>query len=76
MKFSVLAAALGLGLLVSGSASATEYATGAPSPTATTRLDKAALQARAQECAKEADVRGLKGKERRRFKEKCRKGLK
>jgi hypothetical protein len=76
MKFSVLAAALGLVLLASGSAGAVDYGVASPSLTATAKPDKAALQARSQECAKEADVRGLKGKERRRFKEKCRKGLK
>ncbi len=67
MKIFVLAAALGLGIAASGPVLAAAAST---SP----KLDKAALQARAQECIREADVRGLKGKERRRFKEKCKNG--
>ena len=69
MKTSVLAAAFGLGLLSCGAAFGAESA-----PVA--KPDKAAMEARAQECLKEAEVRGLHGKERRKFKEKCKRGEK
>jgi hypothetical protein len=67
MKIFVLVAALGLGFAASGPV------LGAASTTSP-KLDKAALEARAQECAREADVRGLKGNERRHFKQKCKNG--
>jgi hypothetical protein len=78
MKLFVLAAALGMGLLASGAAFATDAAAPAatPSPAATTMVkpDKAAMEARSQECSKEADAKGLHGKERKKFREKCKKG--
>jgi hypothetical protein len=79
MKFTILAAALGLGLLASGSAFATDAAAPAPaaSPAAGTMMmkpDKAAVHARAQECSKEADAKGLHGKARKEFRSKCKKG--
>ena len=79
MKTSILAVMFGLGLLVSGAAYATEAAAPAatPSPTATSaaaKPDKAATEARSQECSKEADAKGLHGKERKKFREKCKKG--
>ena len=80
MKTSVLAAAFGFGLLACGAVSAAETvataATPAPTPVATMKPDKAAMQARAQECSKEAEVRGLMHKERKKFREKCLKGEK
>jgi hypothetical protein len=80
MKLCILAAALGLGLLVSGAAYATDAAAPAASPTpkaaVPVKLDKAAAEARSQECLKEADVQGLRGRERKKFKEKCKRGLK
>ena len=78
MKTSILAVTFGLGLLVSGAAYATDAAAPAatPSPTATAapKPDKAATDARSQECSKEADAKGLHGKERKKFREKCKKG--
>lgn len=78
MKMCILAVALGLDLLVSGAALATDAAAPAASPTPTATMvvkpDKAAMEARSQECSKEADVQGLRGKERRRFKDKCKRG--
>jgi hypothetical protein len=80
MKISVVAAAFGFGLLAWGAAFATETvanaAATAPTPTATMKPDKAAMQARAQECSKEAEVQGLMHKERKKFREKCMKGAK
>jgi len=82
MKTTILAVTFGLGLLVSGAAYATDAAAPAatPSPTPTTtataapKPDKAATEARSQECSKEADAKGLHGKERKKFREKCKKG--
>ena len=82
MKLSILAAALGLGLLVTGSAFATDYGTApaaSPSPTASAaaaaaKPDKAAMEAKSQECSKEADAQGLHGHKRKVFREKCKKG--
>ena len=33
--------------------------------------DKAAMEARSQECSKEADAKGLHGKERKKFRSEC-----
>lgn len=76
MKISLLAAALGFGLLMSGAAFATDAAAPAAtsSPAAAAKPDKAATEARSQECSKEADAKGLHGKERKKFREKCKKG--
>ena len=32
------------------------------------------MEAKSQECSKEADAKGLHGKERKKFREKCKKG--
>jgi hypothetical protein len=75
MKTSIVAAVFGLGLLVSGAAYALDAAaTPSPTPTATVKADPAAKEARSQECSKEADAKGLHGKERKKFREKCKKG--
>ena len=78
MKLFVLAAALGLGLFASGAAFATDAAapaaTPSPAASAVAKPDKAAMEARSQECSKEADAKGLHGKERKKFREKCKKG--
>ena len=71
MKTSILAVAFGLSLFVSGAACATEAA---PAAGAMAKPDKAAMEARSQECSKEADAKGLHGKERKKFREKCKKG--
>jgi hypothetical protein len=76
MKTSILAAAFGLGLLVCGAAQSAETAVPTPIATTVAKPDKAAVEARSQECLKEAEVRGLHGKERRKFKEKCKRGEK
>ncbi len=80
MKLSTFAAAFGVACLVATSAFATDAAapaaTPSPSPTATSAMkpDKAAMEAKSQECSKEADAKGLHGKERKKFREKCKKG--
>ncbi len=80
MKLYLLAAAFGLSALVSGSALATDAAAPAasPSPMASgmAKPDKAAMEAKSQECSKEADAQGLHGHKRKVFREKCKKGEK
>ncbi len=78
MKIVMLGAALGFACLVAGSAFATDAAAPAASPSpaasAAAKPDMAASQARSQECSKEADAKGLHGKERKKFRSKCKKG--
>ena len=78
MKISTFAAVFGVACLVATSAFATDAAAPAasPSPAASSaaKPDKAAMEAKAQECSKEADAKGLHGKERKKFREKCKKG--
>jgi hypothetical protein len=82
MKISTLAAAFGLACLTATAAFATDAAAPAasPSPTATpmakAKPDKAEMEAKSQECSKEADAQGLHGKKRKTFREKCKKGEK
>ena len=80
MKLSLLAAALGFGLLMSAPAFATDAAAPAatPSPSGAMMMkpDRAAMQARSQECSKEADAKGLHGKKRKEFRAKCKKAVK
>ena len=75
MKISTLAAALALGMFVSGTAFAQ---TAAPAPTpsaaAVAKPDAATKAAKSAECSKEADAKGLHGKERKKFREECKKG--
>jgi hypothetical protein len=82
MKTMLFAAVLGLGVLVSGAAFATDAAAPAATPTASPspaggammKTDKAEMSAKSSECSKEADAKGLHGKERKKFREKCKKG--
>jgi hypothetical protein len=80
MKLSTLAAAIGFACLAATSAFAIDAAAPAasPSPTASAtpaaKPDKAAFEAKSQECSKEADAQGLHGKERKKFRAKCIKG--
>jgi ribosomal protein L12E/L44/L45/RPP1/RPP2 len=78
MKISTLAAAFGIACLTATAAFATDAAAPAatPSPGAAMapKPDKAATEAKSQECSKEADAKGLHGKERKKFREKCKKG--
>ncbi len=77
MKLSTFAAAFGVACLVATSAFATDAtpaATPSPGAAMAAKPDKAAMEAKAQECSKEADAKGLHGKERKKFREKCKKG--
>ena len=65
MRISTFVSAIALGVLVSGSA----YALDAAAPPA----DAAAKAAKAAECSKQADAKGLHGKERKKFREECKK---
>jgi len=68
MKISSFVSALALGLFVSGSA----FALDAAAPVA--KPDAGAKAAKSSECYKEADVKGLHGKERKKFHRECVKG--
>ena len=57
-------------------ATATPTPSATPTPTMTTKPDKADIHARSQECSKEADALGKHGAERRKFREKCKRGEK
>jgi hypothetical protein len=79
-KFSSLATAAALAsLLLTGSAFAQ---TAAPAKDATKTETKAPAEKKAEkprtaaslECSKEADAKGLKGKERKKFRAECKKG--
>lgn len=68
MRISTFVSAIALGALVSTSAFALDAA--APS----TSNDAAAKAAKSAECSKQADAKGLHGKERKKFREECKKG--
>jgi psiF repeat len=77
MKLSILAGVLALGMLAVSPVLADDAATTAPmkpAATATSKSDAAAKTAKSQECSKEADAKGLHGKPRKEFREKCKKG--
>ena len=60
--------ALCLGLVLGISAATAETAAPAPAPT------KKERSAKSIECSKQADAKGLHGKERQKFRAKCKKG--
>jgi hypothetical protein len=67
MKISTFVSALALGMFVSSAAFALDAAT-PEKPDATAKAEKSA------ECSKQADAKGLHGKERKKFREECKKG--
>ena len=74
MKIAFVVAAVGMACLVSTSSFAVDYGAENATPSSASKPDRAAMQARSQECVKEAEVRGLKGRLRREFRAKCMKG--
>jgi hypothetical protein len=66
---TVLAAAATLALISGG----TVYAQTAPADTAATPAKKE-RSAKSLECSKQADAKGLHGKERKKFRSECKKG--
>jgi hypothetical protein len=75
MKLSFIAAAVALGLFAATPVLADDApATAKPTPMATAKPDAAAKAAKSQECSKQADAKGLHGKERKKFREECKKG--
>lgn len=76
MKISTFFSALAFGMLVSGAAFALDAATpdDTTKPAAAAKPDAAAKAARSAECSKEADAKGYHGKERKKFREECKKG--
>jgi hypothetical protein len=65
MRISTFLSAIALGAFVSSSAFALDAATPGN--------DAAAKAAKAAECSKQADAKGLHGKERKKFREECKK---
>ncbi len=70
MKYLVPALCLGL-MIGFGSASAE---TAAPAPAPAAKAVKKERTAKSLECSKKADEKGLHGKERQKFRQKCKKG--
>jgi hypothetical protein len=68
MKLKTFVSALFVGSFVSSAAFALDAA--APD---TAKPDAAAMKAKAQQCSNEADAKGLHGKERKKFREECKK---
>ncbi len=66
MRIWSFVSVIAFGVLVSGAA----YALDAAAPEATS----ADAAAKAADCSKQADAKGLHGKERRKFREECKKG--
>jgi hypothetical protein len=66
MRISTFVSAIALSALVSSAA----FALDAAAPSA----DAAAKAAKSAECSKKADAKGLHGKERKKFREECKKG--
>jgi len=69
MKISAIAAALALGMFISAPVFADTT-----TPAAAPKVDAAAKAAKSAECSKEADAKSLHGKERKKFREECKKG--
>jgi hypothetical protein len=67
MRISTFVSAIALGVLISGAAYALDAASPAPAPS----VDVAAKKVKSDECYKEADVKGLHGKERKKFHRDC-----
>ncbi len=79
MKLSLIAAAVALGVFAAtpvfaDDAPAAAAATPKPAATTMAKPDNAAKTAKSQECSKQADAKGLHGKERKKFREECKKG--
>lgn len=69
MRISTFATAVAVGVLVSGAACA--YDAAAPAPAPASAADVAAKKIKSDECYKEADLKGLHNKERRKFHREC-----
>lgn len=74
MKIAILAAAFALSAVLGGSASALDAAKPAPSSSAAPAASTSEASARSAECSKQADAKNLHGKERKKFREDCKKG--
>jgi hypothetical protein len=70
MRISTFISGLALGLFVTGSA----FALDAADPATPAKPDAGAKAAKSAECSKEADAKGYHGKERKKFREECKKG--
>jgi len=69
MRFSSLVTAIAFSALFSGAAFALDAAQ--PTPSATPAADAGAKAAKSAECYKQADVKNLHGKDRKKFHREC-----
>ena len=84
MKISILTSVLALGMLASGAAfaqtapatpAATPAKPAAAAPAKAASPDAAAKAAKSADCSKQADAKGLHGKDRKKFREECKKAM-
>ena len=69
MRFTSLVTAIAFSALLSGAAFALDAAQ--PTPSATPAADAGAKAAKSAECYKQADVKNLHGKDRKKFHREC-----
>jgi len=69
MRFTSLVTAIAFSALLSGAAFALDAAQ--PTPSATPATDAGAKAAKSAECYKQADVKNLHGKDRKKFHREC-----
>jgi hypothetical protein len=69
MRFTPLLTAIAVSALMSGAALALDAAQ--PTPSATPAADAGAKAAKSAECYKQADVKNLHGKDRKKFHREC-----
>jgi invasion protein IalB len=76
MKIITLVSACAVSaFLMGGAAYAIDAAPAAPAkPASTSSMSTTTHSAKSVECSKEADAKGLHGKERKKFREECKKG--
>jgi hypothetical protein len=67
MRVTTFVFAIAFGVLVSGAA----YALDAAAPATPSPVDVAAKKAKSDDCYKQADVKGLHGKDRKKFHREC-----
>ena len=74
MKISTLISAFAVSALLMGGVAYAVEAAPAAKPAAAAPMAASTHSAKSVECSKEADAKGLHGKERKKFREECKKG--
>jgi hypothetical protein len=74
MTIKMFLAAVGTVALLSGGVAVAQTAAPAEKPAATAANPKKERTANSLECSKQADAKGLHGKERKKFRAECKKG--